>query len=90
MVFYTHRHAAEVHEGGARLRLIYKLATLLFTFVFRHRTYLRLVNPAPTLFGDWFREIDYFLRLLPEVSASTEVLFELYRGLGRGSPPPAL
>lgn len=91
LVFFAHRY-----EGHGQ-RFAYKLASLLYTIVFRHRIFQRFTKLAarggkgvrvPRLLGQWMKQLDHFLSFIPMCTPSTEILWSLSRSFvaedGRG------
>ena len=66
-----------------------KLATLQYSFVFRHRVFQRflimenrIAAPSP-VFMEWFKQFNYFMSFIPMQTPATEVLYETKRVVDR-------
>ena len=92
LVFYAH-HARgmdmdSISQSGEQ-RGVLKLATLHYTFVFRHhifQRYLTMDNRAaspPSLLIEWAKQFSYFMSYIPMQTPATEILFETKRILDR-------
>ena len=88
LVFYAHhKNDTDSSSHLGEQRLVLKLATLQYSFVFQHRIFTHLLSQnnrtavARVVVLQWTKQFLYFMSHLPVQTPATELLFETKRAL---------
>ena len=91
LVYFAHQYGTDTDSASQsrEQRVLLKLATLQYSFVFRHRVFQRflimenrIAAPSP-VFMEWFKQFNYFMSFIPMQTPATEVLYETKRVVDR-------